>query len=110
MRSHRAALITFVTAAALVGGCSSAASSPAPSMTAAASPVESAPPSAASRSAGPGFDGRDAVVVVGRPGDALLTALIAGSGDQLPAAGRRANVAGWGTPARRRSCGRIDRR
>lgn len=83
MRNHRAALITVFTAAALVGGCSSGESSPATSPTTTAPSVVAAPPPTASRPAGLGFDGRDAIVVVGRPGDANLTALIAGSGDQL---------------------------
>ena len=45
-------------------------------------PTPSTPP-AASRPASPGFGGRDAILVLGREGDPLLTAIVASSGEQL---------------------------
>jgi hypothetical protein len=83
MRHLKASLAAIATAV-IVGGCTTAATAPSSAASAtAAPPVESASPSAASRPDGPGFDGRDAVVVVGRPSDANLTAIIASTGDQL---------------------------
>jgi hypothetical protein len=82
MRHHLAALIAAIAASTLVGACAAPASSPAGPATA-PSPASSAAPPTASRPATLGFEGRDAVVVVGRPGDALLTALVASTGEQL---------------------------
>jgi hypothetical protein len=82
MHHHRAALIAAITASTLVGACAAPASSPAGPATA-PPPTSSAAPPSASRPATLGFEGRDAVVVVGREGDALLTALVASTGDQL---------------------------
>jgi len=82
MRHHRAILVAISSAATILGGCTTAASSPA-GPTNAPSPTESAAPPAASRPATLGFDGRDAVLVVGRQGDPLLTAIVASSGKQL---------------------------
>jgi len=82
MRHHRAILVAISSAATILGGCTTAASSPA-GPTNAPSPTESAAPPAASRPATLGFDGRDGVLVVGRQGDPLLTAIVASSGRQL---------------------------
>jgi hypothetical protein len=82
MRHHRAVLVAIATVATMLGGCTAAASSPA-GPTSAPPPTESVAPPTASRPASSGFDGRDAVLVVGRQGDPLLTAIVASSGDQL---------------------------
>ena len=82
MRHHRPFLAATLTCAVLIGGCATPASSPAGAATSSPSRATATPPTA-SRPASAGFEGRDAVVVVGRPGDSLLTALVASTGDQL---------------------------
>jgi len=82
MRHHRAVLVATTTAAIVLGGCSAAASPPA-GPTNVPSPIESVAPPTASRPTSPGFEGRDAVLVVGRRGDPLLTAIVASTRHQL---------------------------
>src|SRR4029079_10267715 len=78
----RAFVVATTAAAIVLGGCSAAASPPA-GPTTVPSPIESVAMPTASPPASPGFDGRDAVVVVGRRGDPLLTAIVASTGRQL---------------------------
>jgi hypothetical protein len=84
MRRSRSALPPILLAAALIGGCTQAASTPA-STNATASSVPSAKPAppTASRPVGLGFAGRDAIVVVGRQGEDGLNAIQAGTGELM---------------------------
>jgi DNA-binding beta-propeller fold protein YncE len=79
---HSRFLLATLAAAAIVASCSSPASSPAGPATAASSAPTSTPPTA-SRPVAHGFDGRDAVVVVGREGEAGLSAIQASTGDLM---------------------------
>jgi DNA-binding beta-propeller fold protein YncE len=81
MRHGRHLLATFA-AAAVVASCSSPPSSPA-GPAAAESLAPTAAPPTASRPATLGFDGRDAVVVVGREGEDALSAIQASNGDLM---------------------------
>jgi hypothetical protein len=81
MRHHRPLLVVVVAATMFVG-CATPASSPASSSTAEPS-REPAPVPTASRSVGLGFDGRDAIVVVGRTAATGLDAVQASTGETV---------------------------
>jgi hypothetical protein len=86
MRHRRSAVPALALASVLVGACTSAASTPAPTSapTATTAPPASTPgPTTASRPVGLGFAGRDAIVVVGRQDDKALSAIQASNGELM---------------------------